>query len=203
MSDTEKINSVVETLHGSASTSLQRIPSHHALMKVNRLLLAMVCFLMAIVLVAGFLLFPDDSFLNRYKTVTATETYVAEMNPVISSEVNALKGQLVGLVSGSIESKLNALEESLRVGTVSSSIDTIEDLKNDLKVIRAYSEPAKKGTTVVSNEQLMQEMSQLKRLIYLSLASCGLMLAAVAGIWIKNRNRLPYKETKTGYLGRD
>ncbi len=125
------------------------------------------------------------------------------MNPVISSEVNALKGQLVGLVSGSIESKLNALEESIRVGTVSSSIGTIEDLKNDLKVLRAYSEPAKKGKTVISNEQLMQEMSQLKRLIYLTLASCGLMLAAVAGIWIKNRNRLPYKETKTSYLGKD
>jgi hypothetical protein len=27
------------------------------------------------------------------------------------------------------------------------------------------------------------------------------MLAAVAGIWIKNRNRLPYKEIKTSYLG--
>ena len=203
MSDTEKINSIVETLHGSASTSLQRIPSHHALMKVNRLLLAIVCFLMTVVLVASYLLFPSDSFLNRYKSVTATETYAAEMNPVLSAEVNALKGQLVGLVSGSIESKLNALEESIRVGTVSSSIGTIEDLKNDLKVLRTYSEPAKKGKAVISNEQLMQEMSQLKRLIYLSLASCGLMLAAVAGIWIKNRYRLPYKETKVSYLSKD
>jgi len=110
---------------------------------------------------------------------------------------------LVGLVSGSIESKLNALEESIRVGTVSSSIGTIEDLKNDLKVLRAYSEPAKKGKVVVSNEQLMQEMSQLKRLIYVTLASCGLMLAAVAGIWIKNRYRLPCKVTKVSYLGKD
>jgi len=158
---------------------------------------------MVVVLIGGFLLFPTDSFLNRYKNATATETYAAEMNPVMSAEVNALKGQLVGLVSGSIESKLNALEESLRVGSVSSSIGTIEDLKNDLKVLRSYSESTKKGKAVVSNEQLMQEMSQLKRLIYLTIASCGLMLAAVAGIWIKNRNRLPYKESKTSYLGKD
>jgi len=89
------------------------------------------------------------------------------------------------------------------VGSVSSSIGTIEDLKNDLKVLRSYSESTKKGKAVVSNEQLMQEMSQLKRLIYLTIASCGLMLAAVAGIWIKNRNRLPYKESKTSYLGKD
>ncbi|WP_340123708.1 hypothetical protein [Methylobacter svalbardensis] len=203
MSDIDKINSGVETLHGNASTVLQSIPSHHTLMKVNRLLLTIVCSLMVVVLIAGFLLFPSDSFLTRYKNATATETYAAEVNPVLSAEVNALKGQLVGLVSGSIESKLNALEESLRVGSVSSSIGTIEDLKNDLKVLRSYSESTKKGKAVVSNEQLMQEMSQLKRLIYLTIASCGLMLAAVAGIWIKNRNRLSYKETKTSYLGKD
>lgn len=203
MSDTEKMNSVVRTLHVSASTSLQRIPSHHALMKVNRLLLAIVCFLMAVVLIGGYLLLPTDSFLTRYKSVTATEAYAAEMNPVLSSEVNALKGQLVGLVSGSIESKLNALEENIRVGSVSSSIGAIEDLKNDLKVLRSYSEPVTKAKPAISNEQLMQEMSQLKRLIYLTIVSCGLMLAAVAGVWIKNRYRLPYKVSKTGYLSKD
>ncbi len=203
MSDIDKINSVVETLPGNASTVLQIIPSQHALMKVNRVLLAIVCALMAVVLIAGFLLFPSESFVSHYKKATATEIYAAEMNPVLSSEVSALKGQLVGLVSGSIESKLNALEESIRVGSMSSSIGTIEELKKDLNVLRSYSEPVKKGQAVVSNEQLMQEMSQLKRLIYLTIASCGLMLAAVAGVWIKNRNRLPYKEIKTSYLGKD
>lgn len=203
MSDIDKINSGVETLHGNASTVLQSIPSHHTLMKVNRLLLTIVCSLMVVVLIAGFLLFPNDSFLIRYKNATATETYAAEVNPVLSAEVNALKGQLVGLVSGSIESKLNALEESIRIGSVSSSIGTIEDLKNDLKVLRSYSGSAKKEKVVISNEQLMQEMSQLKQLIYLTIASCGLMLAAAAGIWIKNHNRLSYKATKTSYLGKD
>ncbi|MGZ4968339.1 MAG: hypothetical protein ACXV8O_10235 [Methylobacter sp.] len=204
MSDIDKINSVVEALPGNVPTALQKIPSHHALMKVNRLLLTLVCSLMVVVLIGGFFLFPSDSFLTRYKNATATEAYASEMNPVLSAEVNALKGQLVGLVSGSIESKLNALEESIRVGSVSSSIGTIEDLKNDLKVLRSYSaESGERGKPAVSNEQLMREMSQLKRLIYLTIASCGLMLAAVAGIWIKNRNRLPYKEIKTGYLGKD
>ncbi|MFI3157219.1 MAG: hypothetical protein QX199_13780 [Methylococcaceae bacterium] len=203
MSDIDKINSVVGALTGNVPAVLRDIPSHHALMKVNRLLLTIVCALMAVVFIAGFLLFPSDGFINNYKKATVTEIYAAEMNPALSSEVNALKGQLVGLVSGSIESKLNALEESIRVGSVSSSIGTIEDLKNDLKVLRSYSESAKKGQTAVSNEQLMQEMSQLKRLIYLTIASCGLMLAAVAGIWIKNRNRLPYQKTKISYLAKD
>ena len=203
MSDIDKTNAVVETLPGTPSTVLQCIPSNHALMKVNRLLLTIVCGLMVVVLIAGFLLVPSGSFLDRYKAATVTEAYAAEKNPALSAEVNALKGQLVGLVSGSIESKLNALEESIRIGTVASSIGTIEELKVDLKALRAYSVPVKQEQVVVSTEQLMQEMSQLKRLIYLTIASCGLMLAAVAGIWIKNRNRLPYKETKASYLGKD
>jgi len=177
---------------------LQRIPSHQGLMKVNRWLMAMVFFLMTVIVFAGFFLFPDNDVTSYKKT----EVTVAEMNPVLSAEVNTLKGQFVGLVSGSIESKLRSLEESIRLGTASTALGTIEDLKNDVKVLRSYSEPVKKEKVVIDNEQLMQEMSELKRLIYVTLASCGLMLTAVAGIWFKNRYRLPYKEAIIRYLGK-
>ena len=177
---------------------LQRIPSHLGLMKVNRWLMAMVFFLMTVIVIAGFFMLPAND-LTRYKKPEVT---VVEMNPVLSAEVNTLKGQFVGLVSGSIESKLRSLEESVRLGTVSSALGTIEDLKNDVKVLRSYSEPAKKEKVALSNEQLMQEMSELKRLIYVTLASCGLMLAAITGIWFKNRYRLPYKEAIIRYLGK-
>jgi hypothetical protein len=177
---------------------LQRIPSHQGLMKVNRWLMAMVFFLMTVIVIAGFFFVPAND-VTRYKK---PEVAVAEMNPVLSAEVNTLKGQFVGLVSGSIESKLRTLEESIRLGTASKALGTIEDLKNDVKVLRSYSEPAKKEKVVIDNEQLMQEMSELKRLIYVTLASCGLMLAAVAGIWFKNRYRLPYKEAIIRYLGK-
>jgi hypothetical protein len=177
---------------------LQRIPSHQGLVKVNRWLMAMVFFLMTVIVIAGFFLFPDNDVTSYKKP----EVAVAEMNPVLSAEVNTLKGQFVGLVSGSIESKLRTLEESIRLGTASTALGTIEDLKNDVKVLRSYSEPAKKEKVVIDNEQLMQEMSELKRLIYVTLASGGLMLAAVAGIWFKNRYRLPYKEAIIRYLGK-
>ena len=177
---------------------LQRIPSHQGLMKVNRWLMVMVIFLMTVIFIAGFFIFPGD-IVSSYKN---SEVNVAEMNPVLSAEVNTLRGQFVGLVSGSIESKLRTLEESVRLGTVSEALGTIEDLKNDVKVLRTYSESPKKEKAALSNEQLMQEMSELKRLIYLTLASCGLMLAAIAGIWLKNRYRLPYKETILHYLGK-
>src|SRR5664280_2315815 len=145
---------------------LQRIPSHQALMKVNRWLMAMVFFLMTVIVIAGFFFLPAND-ITRYKK---SEVNIAEMNPVLSAEVNTLKGQFVGLVSGSIESKLRSLEESIRLGTVSNSLGTVEDLKNDVKVLRSYSEPAKQEKVAIDNEQLMREMSELKHLIYVILA---------------------------------
>ena len=93
---------------------------------------------------------------------------------------------------------LNTLDKATRQATYE-----LKDLKNDIKVLRSYSEPVKKlKATTIPNEQLMQEMSELKHLVYLTLASCGLMLAAVGGIWFKNRYRLPYKEAIIRYLGK-
>lgn len=177
---------------------LQRIPSHQGLMKVNRWLMAMVFFLMTVIFIAGFFIFPAN-VVTSYKNSAVN---AAEMNPVLSAEVKSLKGQFVGLVSGSIESKLRVLEESVRLGTVSEALGTIEDLKNDVKVLRTYSEPQKNDDVSLTNQQLMQEMSELKRLIYATLASCGLMFAAIAGIWLKNRYHLPYKEAILHYLGK-
>ncbi|MDD5577987.1 MAG: hypothetical protein PHY16_01745 [Methylobacter sp.] len=198
MSDINKKNSEIAETQGG----LQRIPSNQGLMKINKLLLAIVFSLMTVVVLLGFLLFPSHDFTNNYKKNRTSEAYASGMNPVLSSEVNNLKGQFIGLISGSIESKLRTLEASIRSGAVSNSLGTIEDLKNEVKVLRSYSDPVKIETVNPANEQLMQEMSELKNLIYVTLASCGLMLAAIAGIWIKNRNRLPYKKVKTGYLGK-
>jgi NAD(P)H-hydrate repair Nnr-like enzyme with NAD(P)H-hydrate epimerase domain len=88
------------------------------------------------------------------------------------------------------------------LGAASTALGTIEDLKNDVKVLRSYSEPVKQKDVAIANEQLIKEMSELKRLVYVTLASCGLMLAAIAGIWIKNRCRLPYKQAIVRYLGK-
>ncbi len=198
MSDIEKISSEIIDARGN----LQRITTNQGLMKVNRLLLTIIISLMVVIVILGLSLLPSHGFVNDYKKVMASDSYSVEMNPVLSAEVNTLKGQLVGLVSGSIESKLRTLEDSIRLGSVANSLGTIEDLKNDIKVLRVYSDTPKKDQPVIPNEQLMREVTQLKTLIYLTLGSCGLMLAAFAGIWIKNSNLLPHKKMKTSYLGK-
>jgi hypothetical protein len=181
---------------------IRTIPSHQQLMKVNKMLLGVVFFLMLTVFVLGVLFIPSSDVIKGYKKISAVDIASEGLNPAVSSEVNALKGQLIGLVSGSIESKLKTLEESLKSGSVDNSLGTIADLKNDIKTLRAYSDAPKKQEVIVTNQQLSQEVTHLKHLIYTSLASCGLMFAAAAGVWAKYRKRLPFKEIKKSYLGR-
>lgn len=198
MSDIKETESHLVEARGA----LQALDSHYGLIKVNRILAAIVLALMFLVFILGFLLFPDNA-VNFHPKSTATASLRNDMNPVLSADVNALKAQMIGLVSGSIESKLRTLEENIRLGAAANSLGTIEDLKNDVKVLRSYSQPAEKtDKSSVANEQLLQEVSQLRRLIYVTLASCGLMLAAVAGIWLKNSNKLTYIKVITNYLGK-
>ena len=201
MSEMRDINSDDE--RGRSPVIFERIPSHQSLVKVNRLLLYAVLSLMVVVFLMGFFLIPSQNALNHYKSARLEEAYKAKMNPVLSAEIDTLKAQLIGLVSGSIESKLRTLEQSVKLGTVSYSLGTIEDLKNDVKVLRSYSDSVKQDKARLTNEQLISEMSQLKDLIYFTLASCGLMVAAVAGVWIRNRNWLPHKKaSRRNFLGK-
>ena len=62
---------------------LERIPSHQNLMKVNRWLTAMVVFLMAVIIIAGFFIVPSNKLKN-------SEVNNAEINPALSAEVNTL-----------------------------------------------------------------------------------------------------------------
>jgi len=166
-------------------------PQHQGLVKANRFLLLVASSLMVIVFVLGFLLLPADDMLDSFKAEQqATPRVYAIQNPAVTSEINTLKGQLVGLVSGSIESKLRTLEESIRMGRMNTSLGTIQDLKNDVRVLRSYSAPEKMQVQNQGNEALLKEVSQLKTLIYLTLTSCGLMIAAIGGIWVRNHYHL-------------
>jgi len=189
MSDTDQTRSEIIVMH--------RMPSHQALMKSNRWLLRCVLLLMAVIFIGGFLLVPKGD----YEAIKQKNfAYAENNNPRLMAEMDSLKGQMVGLVSGSIEGKLRSLEASIKAGSVNGSLGTIEDIKNDLKVLRGYNHGGKAETAVkVDNERLIEEMSHLKRLIYFTLASCGLMFAAVAGVWIRHR-QLPFKATIMRHL---
>ena len=180
---------------------IRTIPSHQQLVKANRMLMGAVVFLVLLVFILGLWFIPEPDLVENYQKINAVNISKQGMNPVVSAEVNALKGQLIGLLSGSIESKLSSLEASVKSGTINNSLGTIEDLKNDIKVLRSYSDKSQQQKVVVSNQDLAQEVTHLKDLVYMTLASCGLMFVAAAGVWVKFRKRLPNKEIKN-FLGR-
>ncbi len=176
--------------------------------KKNRLLLKLVFALMLVVFMLGSFLLPAHEMATEIKekqVVEAVATAENLKNPVLTAEIDSLKGQLVGLVSGSIESKLATLEKSIKLGSVLGSLETVRSLKDDIKVLRTYSDPLeqKKQQEAAANKILVKEVSHLKNLIYLTLGSCGLMFAALAGIWFKSHKQLfisrlhKYLEKKT------
>lgn len=171
-----------------------------SVLKMNWLVLAVMTGLMVAVVYMGALLMPENKLFNGSVQVhKSVELYEIPMNPVISAEVDALKSQLVGLVSGSIESKLKILEEGLQTGTIAETgLETIRALQEDLVVLKTYSatgagrliapkyaQPFNKETIA-----LAEEVSQLRELVHFLIASCGLMFAAVGGVWVRKRYAL-------------
>jgi hypothetical protein len=197
-------NSDNDYVQGRNTIILHKI-SHLNLLQMNKLLSIIIVSLMIIVLALGYFMFPTNSLIHDYDAKQIqTNINKVDLNPVLSAEINTLKAQVVGLISGSIESKLRTLEVSIRSGKISSSdLGTIQDLKNDVKVLKTYSATGA-GRLIATNQtlttqngaitskKLVEEVTQLKSLIYISIASCGLMLAAIGGIWLQNRLRLGY-----------
>jgi hypothetical protein len=180
---------------------LQAIQPHHALVKANRYLLGLVLVLMAVVFVLGFVLLPRHNLLEELGKTQASSVY-ATQNPALAAEISTLKGQMFGLVSGSIESKLRSLEDNIRRGSLAESLDTIQDLKSEVKILGSYSQGASStAEKTVIDQKVIKELSELKGLIYLTFVSCGLMIAAFAGVWLRQR-RLTHHRQNKAFLGR-
>ena len=163
------------------------------LLKKNQILLKVVFALMLVVFVLGSYFLPAQTMVENLKEKQQEKMATVEdlKNPVLAAEIDSLKSQLVSLVSGSIENKLTSLEKSIKQGSVLNSLETVHHLKEDLKILRTYSDPQQqKKQEVAAREILTHEVSQLKKLVYLMLGSCGLMFAALAGIWVKTRQQL-------------
>jgi hypothetical protein len=204
MSDMPEINPDDANVESSTLAVLQAVQKHHALVKANRFLALLVFALMGVVFVMGLILMPEHNSLSGVNVnQSAAAVNAALQNPAISAEINALKGQMFGLVSGSIESKLRSLEENIKRGSMVESLNTIQDLKSDVKVLSAYNPgPQLKTQQNENNQQLIKELTELKDLVYMTFISCGLMVAAVAGVWLRNRYRLTHHKNNTIYLGR-
>ncbi|MGD0961546.1 MAG: hypothetical protein ABSB19_17190 [Methylomonas sp.] len=181
---------------------LQTIQPHHALVKTNRVLLTLVFILMTLVFVMGLILLPRHPMLEQIGRQRAANADVAQ-NSAISAEITTLKSQMFSLVSGSVESKLKSLEDNLRRGNIAASMDALQDLKGDVKLLTALpQDSAVRAEQTAVEQTVIKELSELKSLIYLTFVSCGLMIAALAGVWLRRRHRLTHQH-KPAFLSRE
>lgn len=170
-----------------------------SLLKANRILFYAVITLISVVSVFGlFLMSKHDALTQFEKQQVIAEIQKQQINPALTEEINALKAQLLGLISGSIESKLSVLEESIQSGILTTTaMQTIQGLKSDVTVLKTYSKTGA-GRLIASNtraiatrmdKQLIDEIAYLKNLFYISIASCGLLAVAMGGIWYQSQTR--------------
>ncbi|GEM_PF-1610251 len=121
---------------------------------------------------------------------------------VVLDEIRILKSQVGSLITESIQIKVNQLEKSLLDGMISKSdLVAIQELKSDLKVLKTYAlqnsidslsvfdsglqkSPSDSVPRMFDAEQIGREISQMKTLFYISMASWGLMLVVVSGVWM-------------------
>ncbi|MDQ7090981.1 MAG: hypothetical protein Q9M50_10115 [Methylococcales bacterium] len=177
-------------------------PQQRRLITINRYLIAAVFILMTAVFMLGLFIFPNgndivEALKNKQQSIITTKTPL-EMN----AEIDSLKRELVGVVSGSIERRLNSLEEGIKLGSVLGSLQTLTTIRHDIKVLHGYSEPLKQKQQQIAqaNLVLIEEVSHLRGLIYLTLGSCGLMFTAFVLIWVKNRKYFLNYEKDNHYL---
>jgi hypothetical protein len=127
---------------------------------------------------------------------------------LLAKDVEFLKGQMNILITGAMESKIQQLEESIQSGILSGTeLGTVQALKEDLKALKAYSvqnasmtlglagDADNRGAQSPSraslySDELLQEVSKIKSLFYISIASWGVAIVIFGGTWARGYYRL-------------
>jgi hypothetical protein len=146
-------------------------------------------------------------FSTRLEATVASPTEGHARIQAINQQIDALQHKFGALLAESVEMRLKALQKNIEMGTVSSAdIETFEQLRNDLTLLKGYAETdganmfdssqieharfqKLPGSEVVRNEELMNEVLQVKNLLYFCAASLATTTVLVSGYWLRQRSR--------------
>ncbi len=167
--------------------------------------------LMALMLtVSLYLLLDTSQVLERFqgKLAGAGDSDTVKIRQY-NHKLEALQDRMTAFVADSVEIKLKSLEKHVADGTVGvQEIKTLEELKGEVKLLENYSAgkggnltdtsrldharfqltPGNQNTT--SNADLLYEVSQMKRMLYLGIASCGFVGFLLGGYWWQSNSRI-------------
>jgi len=151
--------------------------------------------------------------LGQYRAKPAAKGSIVK-DPVLYRQVDLLRRQSNVLLTGSIETKLRLIESSLRRGKVrAADLEMLQSLKEELKLLNNSSHLDSSGALAgqppsvvrrtgrgsahrINNEQMLTEMAYMKNLLYVSIASCGLLFVSVGGLWLHSSARLRQLDAK-------
>lgn len=124
-------------------------------------------------------------------------------------QMEVLEEKMAGYIADSVETKLHNIEQRVSAGSVGNDeIRQFEELKSELQLLQRYT-VGKDGAVTDSarrdhprlqpipgsriepvQTEVLGELVQLKYLLYMGIASCGMMAMLVGGYWWQNEQRL-------------
>jgi hypothetical protein len=190
---------------------LEYLPSKVALdPQDHRMLRFWGLLLMACLVAASFYLFLNASqLIDRFSTrIAAAENPNSVRIRQYNQALEAIQDRMTVFVADSVETKLKSLDKKLSAGAIGAQeIKTLEELKGELKLLERYSAgkdskltdlaqlehtrfQVTPGTSsAASSGDFLSEVSQVKRLLYLGIASCGLVGFMIGGYWWQSYHR--------------
>jgi len=167
---------------------------------------ARVLFILFAIFFGSFVLVLFD-FSTRLESTLVSPSEGHARIKAINQQMEALQGKFGVLLAESVEMRLKALQRNIEIGKVSSAdIEAFEQLKNDLALLEGYAERASANafddtqvehsrfhrlpdSKVIRNEELMDEVLQVKNLLYFCAASLATTTVLISGYWIRQRSR--------------
>lgn len=177
-----------------------------------------VAFLAALIGVSVLLLVLARLLLGQYETQTRAQPQSRVV--ALNQEAELLQKKVVGLVSGSIEAKLQAIESSLQQGRVSAAdLQILDELRQELRILANYSANAQslaadpmlvRGGIPMAEQTAapitaLDELVLVKNLFYVSIVTMGMASLLAAGYWLyhaRQQRRLPSADATRPLLGR-
>lgn len=171
-------------------------------------ILAVVLIVSVVILVAFVVMISNRPL--SFNDAPLTLVVQTESNEVMRQDIETLKKQFGLFVTGSVEGKLNFIEQKIRSGNINpNDAIYVQELKNDLKFLKSYTfnttfnrenqgflpgfglAGAEIGQRRIDFEgSVLKEITWLQNIIYAGLVSFGLFVTAIGGVLLQTHYRI-------------
>ena len=165
--------------------------------------------LLSVLALGIFLFLNSQQLFSQFQAKFPVETEDSAKIRHYNEQLALLQERMTAFIADSVENRLHTLEKNVASGEVGAQdIPNFEELRNELKLLETYADgkagnltdssrlehprfqvtPGTQGG--VANSDMIAELVQLKTLLYLSIASCGMVALMVGGYWWQHSSKI-------------